>query len=394
MDRQIEIAVMFIQYLGNISAVPAAAGELESSFPVFMPELQSGVMPGIRHHLDELKRPFVLHFSDPLEARYTIVGCGDIYLILGPYRSRNLKRIEAAEILEQNRKPDEWTSLLLANYRNLPMKTDADITNICQTFLLAMGGGSEYTEKNVTFSPDEDTDGNEPHHPLSMNTSQKVVAHYDEESTYMNYIRLGDTRMALETERHMHSTEYFQKQASSREDMLTGFSVFRTTTRIAARDAGLMPPVLDSITGFYRDKMISKRTPEEMIEVRREFVRAICTAIQARRNMNYSPVVQQAVDHIRRNLSERISVQSLSEDIGISPNRLSAKFHRETGETITKFITTRRLSAAADLLAMTTLSIQEISDRVGISSSTYFAKLFREHYGISPSRYRDGRVTR
>ena len=47
-----------------------------------------------------------------------------------------------------------------------------------------------------------------------------------------------------------------------------------------------------------------------------------------------------------------------------------------------------RAERAATLLLQTTLSVQEIGERVGWSDLSYFARRFRAHFGCSPSAYR------
>ena len=45
---------------------------------------------------------------------------------------------------------------------------------------------------------------------------------------------------------------------------------------------------------------------------------------------------------------------------------------------------------AADLLKETSLSVSEIGSSCGFGSSSYFGKLFKEKYGVSPLGYRQG----
>jgi len=380
---------MFIRNLGNVDAVATEMEGLESSFPIFMPEIQSNRKLNIRHYLNGLRKNFALHFSDMLDASYTIVGFEDVFLIIGPYRVKDIRQYEALEIMERNRQSNEWIPIYLMNFKNLPFKTLNDISIIIRTVLLALTGKSDYNEKNINHAFDNREKDSSEIETFSGQNTRQIVHHYDIESAYMNYIRLGDTHGALEAEKLLRSdiSAYLNHSTTN---MNRGFTIFRTITRIAARDAGLTPLVLDGITGFFRSKFMQAGTYEEKLRIRSDFVRAVCTAIQLKRNMNVSSSVQQAMDIIHQNLSSQISVPMLAEDIGISPNRLSSIFHRETGNTITEYVTSQRLLLAADLLVMTTLSIQEITNQAGFSSSAYFSKVFREHYGVSPTEYRKG----
>ncbi|WP_196048231.1 helix-turn-helix domain-containing protein, partial [Parabacteroides distasonis] len=43
---------------------------------------------------------------------------------------------------------------------------------------------------------------------------------------------------------------------------------------------------------------------------------------------------------------------------------------------------------AKALLSSSTLSIQEISDRLNFTNQSFFGKYFKQHVGISPTEYR------
>ncbi len=64
-----------------------------------------------------------------------------------------------------------------------------------------------------------------------------------------------------------------------------------------------------------------------------------------------------------------------------------------TGYTPREYLNLKRMKRAAELLTTTTLSIGEISDRVGINDQLYLSRMFRKQYGCSPSKWRK-QVTR
>ena len=63
-------------------------------------------------------------------------------------------------------------------------------------------------------------------------------------------------------------------------------------------------------------------------------------------------------------------------------------FKDRTGMTLTDYLNLKRLDHAADQLAYTKKSILEISMECGVSSLSYFNKIFKQRYGITPSRFR------
>lgn len=63
------------------------------------------------------------------------------------------------------------------------------------------------------------------------------------------------------------------------------------------------------------------------------------------------------------------------------------KFH--TGYTFKNLLQTKRLNQSAFLLSTTTLTIEDIIDVVGYNNSSYFHRIFRERFGMTPKTYRE-----
>ena len=57
--------------------------------------------------------------------------------------------------------------------------------------------------------------------------------------------------------------------------------------------------------------------------------------------------------------------------------------------TVNKYIRRKRLERAKLLLKTTDLNISQISEEIGISSVSYFSKIFKEEYGKKPSKFKE-----
>lgn len=100
------------------------------------------------------------------------------------------------------------------------------------------------------------------------------------------------------------------------------------------------------------------------------------------------------LDNLRQTIESNIKDESLNVDklcvlLGTSRSQLHRKIKALTGASISPFINKIRTQKAAQLLIETQLSINEITYRVGLKNSNHLRKLFNDHYGCPPSKYRN-----
>ena len=98
--------------------------------------------------------------------------------------------------------------------------------------------------------------------------------------------------------------------------------------------------------------------------------------------------IRRAIIYIREHLSERITIDSLAEMVGISKFHFIREFKRITHYTPILYITIVRIETARRLIAETDINISEISDKCGFDNLSYFSKTFKKYTGISPTKLR------
>lgn len=82
------------------------------------------------------------------------------------------------------------------------------------------------------------------------------------------------------------------------------------------------------------------------------------------------------------------SLTGLSAELGESVFRLSRLVKQNTGYTFKELLQIKRLQKAITLLSETSLSVSDIIAAVGYDNASYFYRIFREKYGMSPKEYR------
>ncbi|WP_099468411.1 AraC family transcriptional regulator [Konateibacter massiliensis] len=83
------------------------------------------------------------------------------------------------------------------------------------------------------------------------------------------------------------------------------------------------------------------------------------------------------------------SLTELSKELNHSVSSLSKMIKGSTGSTFKELLQNKRLNQAAHLLSTTKLPITDIIYRVGYDNTSYFHRIFREKYKVSPKQYRN-----
>lgn len=98
--------------------------------------------------------------------------------------------------------------------------------------------------------------------------------------------------------------------------------------------------------------------------------------------------------YIDLHYTEDIGLQTLADELNISPYYLSHVFKDMTGYSPGQYITRRRVGLAQNLLISTDLTVSEIAARVGYPSPSHFHDRFTKNVGMSPRAYRKTYIVR
>ncbi len=113
-------------------------------------------------------------------------------------------------------------------------------------------------------------------------------------------------------------------------------------------------------------------------------------AVMRRRGPNaLSPTASAAAAYIYAHFADpELSVERVALHTGTSVSNINAVFKRETGETLWKHIVKVRMKRARELLDGGEHKITEVCGLVGYRTLSYFSKVFRATYGMTPKDYR------
>jgi len=137
--------------------------------------------------------------------------------------------------------------------------------------------------------------------------------------------------------------------------------------------------LLSKIHNLLRMQQTMKETYQKQIEVQALDIVVVSEDEKFLKN---------ALAYIETNITNpNFSVEELSSHLNLSRVSLYKKLLTLTGKTPVDCIRTIRLKRAIQLLEKSKLSIANVAYEVGFNNAAYFAKVFREEFGILPSEY-------
>lgn len=122
--------------------------------------------------------------------------------------------------------------------------------------------------------------------------------------------------------------------------------------------------------------------------IRCYLIQALVCAVRDCEEISSINATTTVMNHLKEHYAEPLSLHTLSQLAGYTPQYLSSLFSHDVGISMQEYLQRLRIDEACKLLTNTGLSTAEISAAVGYQDTRHFAKLFRRYQGISPRDYR------
>jgi two-component system response regulator YesN len=109
------------------------------------------------------------------------------------------------------------------------------------------------------------------------------------------------------------------------------------------------------------------------------------------RGRQVNSIVREIQTYIGGHLDQELTRDDLSAHVHLNASYLSRLFRKETGMSLSDYILQERMRKAAELLTATDESVSSIAIRLGYDNFSYFAKMFKKVYRMTPQEYRKTR---
>jgi len=146
-----------------------------------------------------------------------------------------------------------------------------------------------------------------------------------------------------------------------------------------------------TLTGFPRINFIGAKALEVLSYMLAKFKKESQRYESDKLKDKDRKAIQTAVEHIDSNTANTGTVNDLAQIAGVNTNKLQAGFQVIYGKTVNEYIRDVRLTKSLNMLSGGNKNVSEVVYELGLSSRSYFSKIFKEKYGVSPRKMLSGK---
>lgn len=99
--------------------------------------------------------------------------------------------------------------------------------------------------------------------------------------------------------------------------------------------------------------------------------------------------MEKILHYLKDNYQQKITLEEVTGEVNMTVVSFSRFIKKRTGKTFTEFLNNIRLSHACRLLIDTQQTIAELSYKCGYNNLSYFNRIFKRRYNITPKEFRD-----
>ena len=343
--------------------------------------------PGFSEMLIELadKQEIPVIYQDSFEVLYVCIK-EDKYYLFGPMSLSNMTKVELHKYYQSY-------GLKNGMEKKLPL--------ILFSKALALVGIMTKIILDKEYTAEELIQGNHLAERLEENIKQEQIIFqirededeiyhhtYKEENELLNCVKEGKVEEAL-----LHNMRIDVAMGRmSRSEKTQWKKVVTVAVALCTRAAiegGLSPREAYQVSDYYLQKSDDCRNVSELIGCRNQAVRDLTERVYRKKEQKSSNYVELCKDYINKHFREKIYLEDIAEEMGVSNTYLSRLFSKETGTRIQDYIVQCRVDRAANLLIYSDQSIAFIAEYVNFPSQSYFGNVFKKYKQMTPREYRE-----
>lgn len=357
-------------------------------------------LQSIKDYLPPMEKNTVYRLSDPFGCEYIFLLLPDtaeeMLFCIGPYLSKGLERDKILEIAEKYKMNSRQTSHLESYYDGIPvLSEDNPVLAALETFGEKIWGGSnsfnvvDITKKHLDTARFELLQSDASKDEATLVNMKIMESRYAYENELIEAVTNGQVHKAELIFSGFSNLTVESRLADPVRNLKNYCVIMNTLLRKAAENGGVHPLHIDSVSSDFALKIERANQLSAVRSLMPEMFTTYCNLVRKHSLKNYSPPVKKVILCVEDDLTANLTLSTLAQKQNLSAGYLSGLFKKETGKTVTEFITEKRIEHAKHLLSTTNLQVQTVAQHCGIYDVHYFSKVFKKNTGLTPKEFKE-----
>ncbi|MGM9974392.1 MAG: helix-turn-helix domain-containing protein [Clostridiaceae bacterium] len=319
-----------------------------------------------------------------------------VYAYIGPFIDKYISKEDILSIADKYHVKAEKRHELEQFYQNIPqLSNEAFLMSVICTLGEYMWGSMDnFSLEKITDFYISDIENVTPISEVqtpeeSLLNMQILEEHYEVQQQLMQAVASGQAHKAEICLAKLSARQFESRASTPLRNMKNYTIVLNTMLRIAAGNGAVHPMSLDSISSRYARKIEALTSEAELNILAKEMINKYCLMVKNQSQKGYSLLIRKIINRINLDLTADLSLKMQAELLNVNPSYLSTLFKKETGLTLTEYVSRKRIDHALLLLSSSDMQIQLIAQHCGIPDVNYFTKTFKKIIGKTPKEYRD-----
>ncbi|MHB1394765.1 MAG: helix-turn-helix transcriptional regulator [Clostridia bacterium] len=309
-------------------------------------------------------------------------------VIAGPILNEKIHEGIINNIIRLNKLPIKIKSKLVNYFENL-LIVDTNRCYYCGKLLeylfrsiLAGEQKSDYSKERIFISDEYFTE---------MIKNRETLFHhppYFLEQELLSKIKSGKLNDTITVLREINSLKRTRLSKDALRSVKNSVICSVTLFTRAAIEGGVMPEAAFTLSDSIILAIEDMNSLPELMDYEYTAAEQYVQIVQDLSKSKYSNIIQQAISYIYKNLTNKLTLQQISDAIYVHPNYLSTLFKREVGVNLPDYIMKTRVDESKYYIRYTHTKISDIAIFYQFCNQSYFTQVFKKFVGRTPNDYR------
>lgn len=334
----------------------------------------------------------LLHWTSPLFKNGNIVGA----MICGPALIIDSEDFIRNDLISGKNLPASDVFRLMKLAAGIPSITTEKSRSLSELLYLAASGVSELDHIEYQLHQENSEQQREISEYIqyikTMEKSEAEISRYpfEKETDLIDYIENGETVRARQALNEILGNVFFASGGDLKVIRARVLELVVLLSRAAVRggaDAqqifGMNYQYIGTINAFTSIEAIASWLSRVIVK--------FSELVFDMREIKHADAIQGAMQFVRENFQNKISLDEAALHVNLSPSYLSKLFKKELNQNFNAYLNQVRVEKSKNYLLNTEIPLIDIAGMCGFEDQSYFSKVFKKFSGSSPGKFRENR---